>query len=292
MRYNYSFKFRGLKMRLTHFTFVLIGVFFGFSAHSATIGKISKGENKLLLVLDPGEHLSWGDQACVTKRNGSLICGTVTGFRGDQPIAEMNEVVQDLKTGSPVMVKSSSKEKDLHQSSPRLGIKIGLNEALVNITGDSSGTLSRTGFAEGITLAFPLSDSIEFQTELGYGEFGYKTDALDPALAVKVTHACLEAELLAKFLLRPVFAVIGFSPAYAISTKAYIGKTEQELASKDIFKPFMLSAVIGVGGSFQVGNHHYLGLDLRYLHGLTNLSPSDGPTSRSAAFFLGTTFWF
>ena len=255
------------------------------SLRAATIDKISSKKNKILLRVDSGEQLSVGDKVCTLGTEGQKVCGRVAQFQGKQPVVEM-ENLEGVKLGG-AMSKAASREI-ANQNLRRWGLKAGLIEAMVNVEGSAAETTSRTGLGAGVMAEVPVSGQLLFQGELGYGEFGYQTGF--PQL--KVTHSCIEADLLLKYRIGVFSPLVGVSPAYAITTKAYLSGTALNVKSSDILKPFMVSAVFGLGLSFPLEGSSYLGFDLRYLLGLTNMSPASEGSIKNSAFFLGMTFWF
>jgi len=264
---------------------LLVVLILGPSLRAATIEKISGKKNKVLLRLDSGERLSVGDEVCAQGEEGRVVCGRVAQFQGEQPVVEIKKL-EGLRPGD--LMSGAAFREIADQDSIRWGLKAGLIEAMVNVDGSASETLSRSGLGAGVMAEMPVSGQLLIQGELGYGEFGYQTGF--PQL--KVTHSCIEADLLLKYRMGVFFPLVGVSPAYALSTKAYLSGTVSNVQSSDILKPFMVSAVFGLGLSFPLEGSSYLGFDLRYLLGLTNMSPTSEGSIKNSAFFLGMTLWF
>ena len=264
----------------------MVGLLFGSLAYAVTVDKISKDKMSILLRLETGESLSLGDRVCVQTAAGNQLCGNITRFRGSQPVAEMESLVEKVKQGDLVKLDSHSGKPKSNQS--RLGLKLGLVEAGVSVKGTEIESFSRSGLGGGVMWEMPLAEPLMFQAGLGFAEYGYQI----PAVKGKVTHSCIEAEVLLKYRLGPLFSMVGLAPAYGISTKAYLDGELLSSNGEEVLKPFLLSAVFGFGTSGEVGGNKKLGFDLKYLLGLTNMSPVSEGTIKNSAFFLGLTFWF
>lgn len=263
-----------------------VGLLVVSAAHALTVDRVSKSQMSLLLKVESGEKVSIGDKVCAQLASGGQVCGTITRYRGSQPVADLERSAEGIKRGDLVKIELSIEESK--RSPIRLGLRVGLVEAGMSAKGIDLATFSRSGLGAGAMLEVPLNESLRFQTELGFADYGYQIQSVK----LKVTHSCIEAQALLKYKLGPVFPLIGLAPAYAISTKAYLDDALFSQNASQILKPFMLSAVFGLGTYGQVGSNYSLGFDLRYLLGLSNISPTGEGTVKNSAFFLGITFWF
>jgi hypothetical protein len=158
------------------------------------------------------------------------------------------------------------------------GAKTGLNFS--NLGGDDAGQWdSRTGFALGVYLAYPVANTIFFQPELLYTMKG-ATDTYNFAGASyteTLKYNYLEIPLLGKVIinlenssLRPMLYA-GPSPAFKLSSKwQEKGGGENYQVEDDRLKSFDLGFVIGAGAGFNVGSH-IVGAEIRYNMGLTSI---------------------
>jgi hypothetical protein len=158
------------------------------------------------------------------------------------------------------------------------GAKAGLNFA--NLGGDGAGDWdSRTGFAFGGYLQYPVSNSVYFQPELLYSMKGATDKYNEGGSSYKVTlkYNYLEIPLLGKLLidldnsnLRPMFFA-GFSPAFKLSSHLHWkGDGENYEVDDDRLKGFDLGFVIGGGVGFPIGSNT-MGVEIRYDMGLTSI---------------------
>jgi hypothetical protein len=174
----------------------------------------------------------------------------------------------------------------------RLGIKAGINSANVK-TSDKSKTSSLTGGSVAAVAEIPVYQRVSFQGEIGFSQYGYSGVLSDNE--IKLNYDVVEAQLLGKLKLfhrnnkLNIALLGGVAPGYRVSSKVSSG--DLGLDANTFTKAFSASGVVGGTFSWRLGKKTELGIDVRYLIGLTDLSSQD-VTSKNVTTFFGASLIF
>lgn len=175
-------------------------------------------------------------------------------------------------------------------SSSKWGLKAGANFASVSLgAGSVTPVSSRTGVALGIINDFSLTSSFSIQSELAYSQYGSSSSGLT------LSYNTIEAQVLGKYgflerksFVRP-FAMAGFAPAFRISSRVSGEGVDNDASS--LSDTFLISGVIGGSVLFGSRDKTNIGLDIRYMFGLNNVSTTE-VSAKNSTFYFGTTFLF
>jgi hypothetical protein len=155
------------------------------------------------------------------------------------------------------------------------GGKAGL--AISKITGDDADGLdSRTGFALGGYLEFPIAPTVAFRPEAMYIQKGAKEDLSGVDMTFKLDYIEVPLLLVVKIPTETGSVTPEFfaGPAIGMNVTAKVtGEYEGESESIDIdnAKSMDLGVTVGGGAAFKVGEANKLTIDVRYTLGLTKL---------------------
>jgi hypothetical protein len=179
---------------------------------------------------------------------------------------------------------------------PGFGIKGGMT--LANLTGDTEGLDSKTGFMIGGFAAFPMGESMSLQPEIYYVEKGAKETVqvgVGEAVRnvdVKYKLNYIDIPILFKYTMAGEGARLHLlaGPSIGFNTTAKITAEGQEEDFKDFIKSTDFGLVFGAGVNFQ----KFL-VEARYNLGLTNINddpefPDDSVKNSAWNFLVGFNF--
>jgi len=203
--------------------------------------------------------------------------------REKEQVAEIDRRISSIDSSTYEVPKKSD-------STTRWGLKAGANFASASLgTGSETPVSSRTGVALGIINDFSLTNSFSIQSELAYSQYGYSSSGST------LSYNTIEAQVLGKYgflerksFVRP-FAMAGFAPAFRVSSRESSPGVDVDASSQS--NTILLSGVIGGSVLFGSTDKTNIGLDLRYIFGLTDVSTT-GVSAKNSTFYFGTTFLF
>ena len=169
----------------------------------------------------------------------------------------------------------------------RFGLRAGVNLASLELDDDYSGTTyntnSKTSFHAGAFVNVPVGGTLRFQPELSYVGGGSKVNGnfLSPANSLNRGDYELDYHYIAVPLMLQLQTAGGFfveaGPQFAYSVMAQEERSngETDLKDLDVIRKTDFAVAGGLGYLTRVG----LGLNARYVHGLSNVYNSDGAPS-------------
>jgi len=208
-------------------------------------------------------------------------------YFGDAP---QNRQTRGVSSVGKVREKTQGNTSFLN--SVRLGLRGGINSANVK-TSDNSKTNGLTGVSVAAVVEIPVYRRVSFQTEIGFSQYGYSGTL--SGNDIKLNYDVVEAQLLGKLKVfhrnnkLNVSLLGGLAPGVRLSAKVSSGNLG--LNVNTFTRTLSASGVVGGNFSYRLGKNTELGVDIRYLIGLTNLSSQD-VTSRNATTFVGASLIF
>ncbi|MFM8313767.1 MAG: porin family protein [Deltaproteobacteria bacterium] len=181
--------------------------------------------------------------------------------------------------------REKTKKKDGFWDTLRLGVRAGMNSANAKMS-DSSKSTAVNGFSVAAVAEIPVYGRLSFQTELGFSQYGYSGTM--SGSSVKLNYDAAEAQFLGKLKFfnrtgRWNLALLGgVAPGYRVSAKVSSGTLG--LNPNTFSKVFSASGVVGGNLLYRLGKSTELGIDVRQLIGLTNLSLDDVSAKNSTTF--------
>jgi hypothetical protein len=175
-------------------------------------------------------------------------------------------------------------------SATRFGLRVGANLASLELDDDYNGTTyntnSKTSFHAGVFVNVPLGSTLRFQPELSYVGGGSKVNGnfLSPANVNNTGSYELDYHYIAVPLMVQLQTKSGFfveaGPQFAYSVMAQEERNngETDLKDIDLIRKTDFALAGGLGYLTRVG----LGINARYVHGLSNVYNSDNaPTGQT-----------
>ena len=166
----------------------------------------------------------------------------------------------------------------------RFGVRAGVNLASLELDDDYNGTTyntnSKTSFHAGVFVNVPLGGTLRLQPELSYVGGGSKVDGnfLSPDNALRQGNYELDYHYIALPIMFQLQTASGFfaelGPQFAYSVMAQEERNdggETDLKDIDIIRKTDFALAGGLGYLTRIG----LGLNARYVHGLSNVYNSD-----------------
>lgn len=200
---------------------------------------------------------------------------------GDRSLSSMSRQTQETAPG-----------KNGFWDSVRWGVRAGINSANVKLS-DATKASSVTGGSAAVLAEVPVWGRLSLQGELGYSQYGFSGTLSGES--VKLNYDAVEAQLLGKFRVfnmrrsTNVSLLGGVAPAYRASAKVTSGSLG--LQANTYSKRATASGVVGATFTVKVGKTTELGLDVRQLFGLTNMSAND-VAAKNATTFVGASLIF
>lgn len=151
------------------------------------------------------------------------------------------------------------------QSSMKFGALIGVD--FTNLTGDSvSGLSSKTGFAGGLYVGFPMGKSIVLEPELLYVNKGAKDNSVSPEQTLGINY--IEIPVLLRYNFKPeggLFALLGPAVGFSTSCSFSNGAASADCSGLGADVQTTFGGIVGLG--FQKGR---FGLEGRYEYDFGN----------------------
>ncbi|MBL7740610.1 MAG: PorT family protein [Chitinophagaceae bacterium] len=173
----------------------------------------------------------------------------------------------------------------VHAQQTSFGIRAGFNASSVGIE-DGADYNSKTGIHLGGLAHIHITDHFAFQPELIFSAQGGKDDDNDE-IRLKLNY--VNIPLLVQYMTRDGFRLqTGPQLGFLASAKSKVGDVEVDI--KDDLESTELAWVFGAGYLFPRGNG--LGIDIRYNHGISNISEDNDFEARNRTFQIGIFYQF
>jgi len=180
------------------------------------------------------------------------------------------------------------------KDSVRFGLKGGVNFSNVQVNVPVEFKTGR-GLVASVALEDPLDSYVIFQPEVGYSQHRSSFFDSEDGVDTRLEGDILEIQLLGKVRLvesqnifKP-FAIAGIAGGYVLKSTA-IGKAVVDTSRST--KDYDISVAFGAGFQVQLFNGIDLGLEARYLLGITDSAESDQLSSKNRTLFVGATLFF
>jgi len=208
----------------------------------------------------------------------------------------------DESTGLWVSTRPQKKRKRGPSSRIRFGFKGGINISNV-VTEPADDYNSRVLPVGGIALEVPIAPHFLFQTELDFAQYGFSQSETIPGLGtveVKVKSSSLQLGVYTKIRLmenpNPVkpFILLGGGTARELSTAAITtnGQTTETTDVSAQTNDWDFAFVGGLGIQFEISENVDLGVEARYLLGLTDGSVDTSTVAKNRTFYIGASLFF
>jgi outer membrane protein W len=191
------------------------------------------------------------------------------------------------------------KQKEVVVDSPqtervRFGLKGGVNFSNY-FTEPKRNFDTRHGLVGGIALEVPVSGRFFFQPELGYTQHRSKYAGNDAApFDAQVDH--VEIQILGKFRfadsqesVKPFF-IAGGSAGYLLRSKFIVAPLEVD--AKDSTANWLFNLVGGLGTQISMAEGIDLGLEARYMFGMSNFYKNSTDVAKNRTIYIGATLFF